>query len=181
MRVSRLPHLVFRRETPEQAVLAHRLRAARGTFDGTERGQAYIRSCTGQHVPTGTLILYTRDTGHHTSGWFKNPDFERCLHLSTSYCEPDTGGPLPQDRKLTVMWSKLFFGDDLKLAWIEPPATDHGKSMDVLHVRLFCDEHWRPIKPRGEVYSREFTRIGWRSASELAETEGRLIESPLVP
>lgn len=37
----------------------------------------------------------------------------------------------------------------------------------VYHYRLFCDEAWKPIMPRGEVYSTQFTERGWKSFSDL--------------
>src|SRR5574337_499038 len=65
---------------------AMRRTAATGTFDGRETSEnaAYLAQCRQLHRVTNTLLIFTRDTGHHTSGWFKNPDYERCLHLSTS-------------------------------------------------------------------------------------------------
>ena len=30
-----------------------------------------------------------------------------------------------------------------------------------------CDEAWKPIMPRGEVYSTQFTERGWKSFSEI--------------
>jgi len=59
------------------------------------------------------------------------------------------------------------FCDDRRLLWIEPPYSPEGRRSDVHHYRLFCDEHWQPIKPRGEVYSTDFTEKGWKSFSEL--------------
>lgn len=44
---------------------------------------------------------------------------------------------------------------------------------NVQHWRLFADEHWNPILPRGEVYSSKFTEIGWKSASEIFELTGQ--------
>lgn len=31
------------------------------------------------------IVIMTRDIGYHTSGWWKNPDYERCFHVSISY------------------------------------------------------------------------------------------------
>jgi hypothetical protein len=163
--------------TPEQIVTVLRERARMGTFDGRETGMPYLLSCTLDDFQTGSRLIYTRDTGHHSSGWFKNPDYERCLHLSVSYREPDTGGRLGQRRHDTARWASLFFGDDLKKAWFEPPHSADGKRCDVLHVRLFCDDNWQPIKPRGEVYSTELTEVGWKSFSEL----GVDVSSTLYP
>lgn len=157
--------------------------AKRGVFDGRETPSAlaYLHDCRRIHQETQTVLIYTRDTGHHTSGWFKNPDYERCLHLSLS--------PAPRlvivpgleraelDKEITSLWVRAFFGDHARLAWAESPKTPQGKSRGVWHWRVFCDEHWQSIQPRGEVYSREFTEAGWLSASEL----GVAIESVVDP
>jgi hypothetical protein len=63
-----------------------------------------------------------------------------------------------------------LFGEYKKWIWVEPPFSDHGKSMDVWHYRLFTDENWQPIKPKGEVYNTQFTEKGWKSFSELNQT-----------
>lgn len=120
------------------------------------------------HAPSGTWLIYTRDTGHHSSGWFKNPDYERCLHLSLSFTEPHR--PLarrPRDYVLSDGWARLFFGDALRWAWAEPPVSARARELEVWHYRVFCDRFWLPLKPRGEVYSTEFTERGWKSATEL--------------
>jgi hypothetical protein len=176
------------RDDAGMALLAAHLqrRAAYGWTSGRiqDRGEArYIHSCTALHEPSHSVVLFTRDTGHHTSGWMKNPDFERCLHLSLSYrvVEDRRLHLLPQDRKTSAHWARLFFGDALSLAWVESPKSDHGKRHDVWHWRVFCDPSWAPMHPRGEVYSTELTEIGWRSASQVLEEDGIEVSSVLVP
>ncbi|HKB46401.1 MAG TPA: hypothetical protein VKC57_01800 [Ktedonobacterales bacterium] len=164
-----------------------RLAAATGTFDGTETlaSQGYLNCCRGIHWGTGSVVIYTRDTGHHTSGWFKNPDYERCRHLSLSFFDPVAGTtrqPRPRDLKLSRAWLGLFFSAaEQRLLWGEPPVSRDAQWREVWHYRLFCDAQWCATKPRGEVYSPEFTERGWKSASELFATAGRIIESPLNP
>lgn len=172
-------HLLFRHGSPELVVAMLLPRAARRMYDGRETpaNLRHLASCTADHLPTETRVMFTRDVDHHFSGWFKNPDYERCLHLSTSFRERATGGKLPQRPAISRIWANLFFGHHVRLAWIEGAHTPIGKSGDVLHFRVFCDEHWRPIKPRGEVYSSKFTELGWKSFSELE----RDIVSPLSP
>ncbi|TAL43258.1 MAG: hypothetical protein EPN91_06815 [Salinibacterium sp.] len=155
------------------------LNAAHGSVNGTEASyhSLYFESCKRRRY--GTNLIFSRDVGHHTSGWFKNPDYERCIHLSTSPVSsaiwtPDTPD---LDKALERAWLKAFFGEFLRYVWSESPKTPRGKDLNVWHWRLFCNEHWEPILPRGEVYSRELTEAGWQSASEL----GIVIESPLVP
>jgi hypothetical protein len=49
-----------------------------------------------------------------------------------------------------------------------PPYTKEGKAVDVWHYRFFIDKATMlPLFPRGEVYSRELTEVGWKSFSEV--------------
>lgn len=105
-------------------------------------------------------LIFTRETGYHSSGWWKNPDYERCWHLSISF----RGGN--EKKALNEIIDNLF-GEFKNLIWTEPTYSQQGKNMDVWHYRLFCDENWRPIQPRGEVYNTDFTELGWQSFSEL--------------
>ena len=157
-----------------------RKRAGLGFFDGTERSAKYLEYCRAYHATSGTLLLFTRDTGHHTAGWWKNPDYERCWHLSLSFFDVESRERAPKDAGLTREWLSLFFGDDVRKLWCEPPYSREGKASDVWHYRLFCDEHWLPIIPRGEVYTREFTEAGWKSFSDLEwlkEKEAQVAEA----
>lgn len=118
----------------------------------------------------------TRDIGHHTGGWWKNPDYERCWHLSMAQRDPMTGSPVPKQAAFYQELAEAFFGGDAKLTWLEGPYTPEGKALDVWHYRLFCDEGWQPIKPRGEVYSKEFTEAGWHSFSDIHGAKVEAVE-----
>lgn len=155
-------------------VKAMRAKAMTGTFDGSTRSHHYMRVCRTEHHPSRTVAILTRDVGYHTTGWWKNPDYERCWHLSLS--------PMPSmihvvgtveaelDARTQRAWLDAVFGEDLKRTWFEPPMDRTFQCIG--HWRLFCDEHWEPITPRKEVYTREFTEAGWRSMSEvLADQE----------
>ena len=146
-------------------IMKRRCRA--GTFQGRVHERKYLNYCTADHLPTGTRIIYTRDTGYHSSGWWKNPDYERCFHLSLSFCDPETGQAAPRDVRLTTEWIDAFYGDHKRLLWAEPPYSPDGKRSDTWHYRLFCDPSWTPMLPRGEVYSRDWTPAGWQSFSEV--------------
>jgi hypothetical protein len=152
----------------------------RVAFTGIWYGEGftdYMIRCHGYHEPTGSKIGFTRDTGHHTSGWWKNPDYERCLHLSLSFHDPESGEPLgDRDSKLTKEWIELFFGNHQRLIWAEPPYSDYGKQRDTWHYRLFMHDDWQtPLLPRKEVYTREFTEAGWKSWSDVqAEIDERI-------
>lgn len=175
-----------------------RKRARRGTFDGTMAGMPYLDACRLEDDRTGTRLIFTRDVGHHSSGWLKNPDYERCLHLSLSLLPRQIVTLQPVlaelDRKTAALWVRAFFGEHVRYVWAESPKSQPGRAIGVWHWRLFCDERWRPILPRGEVYTTEFTELGWRSASQVLEErtalgnvivsrteDGRIIESTVDP
>lgn len=143
--------------------------AASGATDyfSSAQDRVYQRRCTHIHVQSETSIVFTRDYGHHSCGWIKNPDFEYCFHLSLAFRDRETGERRPQDKKAAEKWCQLFFGHYRRWLWIESPKSPEGRIADVWHYRLFCDQAWQPIFPRGEVYSTELTEAGWKSWSEL--------------
>lgn len=147
--------------------------AKSGTWSGRDMTKYFVR-CRWTFGALGTQAVFTRDTGYHTSGWWKNPDYERCRHLSLSFFEPN-GEPRPRDRVLTTLFLDGLFGANKRLLWCEPPYTEHGKRYDVWHYRLFCNPSWEPILPRGEVYGRELTEGGWKSFSDV-ENDFRLAQ-----
>jgi hypothetical protein len=149
-----------------------KLRAQRGIYDGRvdARDMRLLRYCSHLYSiepDRSARLIYTRDRGHHSSGWWKNPDYERCLHLSISFCVNPTYAALPFDRKRAQIIAEAFFEGDVRKCWVEPPYTPEGKRGGVHHYRLFCDPAWMPMLPRGEVYNADFTEAGWQSFSEL--------------
>jgi len=170
-----------------------RRRSKHGLFDGRpdRRAERYLSACRRLDFRTGAVLLFTRDGGHHSSGWMKNPDYERCWHLSLSPLPPGASRIwMPRageeqlaelDKKVSCAWVKAFYGEDLRYVWEESPKSPEGRACNVWHYRVFCNEAWEPIVPRGEVYSTELTELGWRSASQVFEEEGRVIESPVDP
>src|SRR5690606_31231568 len=73
-----------------------KLRALRGLYDGkvNPRNMALMRACTHLYAvapDVSACLIYTRDVGHHSNGWWKNPDYERCRHLSISFSVHPTG------------------------------------------------------------------------------------------
>ncbi len=154
---------IIRQEVLAGALQKVKSWAAKGFFDGQTSTQ-YFRDCSWWIEQYECQIIFTRDIGHHSSGWWKNPDYERCYHLSISF----PGG----SNKFAL--SKIIqglFGDNKNKLWIEPPYSDDGKRKGVWHYRLFCDANWQPIIPRGEVYSKEFTESGWKSYSEVHKSK----------
>lgn len=138
-----------------------------------ERGEGIavvdiMKKCRGFHFPTCSFMMFTRDEGMHSSGWWKNPDYERCLHLSLSFKEPITMAAMPFDKRQAAIWVNAFFGEYKRLLWCEGAFSKIGKSMEVWHYRLFMAPGWQmPMLPRKEVYTKEFTARGWKSFSDL--------------
>jgi hypothetical protein len=174
-------------EIPESIIAKIRRAATFGTYDGrpTIYNRFYMDNATWFHPRSGALVIFTRDTGHHTSGWFKNPDYERCLHLSLSLRDPAPmmlqsmlipklelnvpamNPPLNEmDERIGKHWARALFGDSVRYAWFESPKSASGRALGVMHDRVFCDEAWEPILPRKEVYSKDFTELGWESWSD---------------
>jgi hypothetical protein len=148
------------------AAVHMRLRAASGVWNGKFIDE-YFMSCAWYIEQFEATAYFMKEEGYHTGGWWKNPDYERCWHLSLSF----KGG---YDKSATQSIIDALFGENKKLLWIEPPYSMPGKKADVWHYRLFADEHWNPIKPKGEVYSTQFTERGWKSFSELNETDKKI-------
>ena len=149
-----------------------KIRANVAVYNGkvNAANQYLIQSC--KHIykinpEVSCQIIYTRDSGHNSSGWWKNPEYERCLHLSLSFYSDITMQHLPFDKKEAEKIVQHFFGDDASKAWIEPPYSEEGKRVDSWHYRVFCDPSWTPIIPRKEVYSKDFTDAGFKSFSEI--------------
>lgn len=135
-----------------------------------EEGMRIVTQCRHQfgHGDLIARLLFTRDVWMHNCGWWKNPDYEQCEHLSLSFVDAETREPSQQVRALAKVWCDAFFGDYTRLLWAEPPYSSEGKRADVYHYRLFMHSDWKtPLLPRGEVYTREFTDAGWKSFGEL--------------
>lgn len=148
--------------------------AAVGEYNGvmTPSAQYYVDYCKVGYRPDGAILIFTRDTGHHTSGWWKNPDYERCLHLSISFRDPETGERAPHNKPVSHLWVDEFFGPTKNLIWAEPPYTPEGKAADVWHYRVFYAPGWiAPVLPRKEVYSKDWTPAGWLSYSDVLNLE----------
>lgn len=154
--------------TPSMVELATRMKqhAETGTWNGLSRTTTtpYYRQAFQLHK-SGVSIGYTREAGYHSSGWFKNPDYERCYHMSLAFRDPDTHEPIPFDFQRAEGWVKLFFGERARYIW-EESAAQKDLGIEVRHYRVFCDAKWKPIIPRGEVYNRDLTKQGWKSYSE---------------
>jgi hypothetical protein len=164
------------RWTLENIVAYLRTKARSRIFNGldTLANQVHLRDCTAGHLQSGTLLVLTYEDGYHSSGWWKNPDYERCVHLSLSFRDPVTGKPRSRDKEWSDKWIEVVFGPTKNLIWVEGPAGPEGKRADVWHYRVFYAEDWvAPILPRGEVYSKDWTPAGWLSFSDMQEKLAR--------
>ena len=113
---------------------------------------ALVRSLTEERP---VRLMLTFDQGAHASGWWRNSDYDRCMHLSLSWPRRIGGPEAPTDKEVRA-WAKAFFGRDVVKTWTEPSASVfdiHGRLPGVVHVRLFLDKDNRPIQPEGEVYT----------------------------
>ncbi len=116
-------------------------------------------------------LIFTRDTGHHSSGWFKNPDYERCYHLSISFAAVTDWlsrktEMIPFEQVLAGAWVMRVYPPAYhRTIWEESAKLPQAIAVGIRHYRAFCNEAWQPIVPRGEVYSTELTELGWRSWS----------------
>jgi hypothetical protein len=165
--------------TPSMERFAHSMKAhARsGVWNGREDGTRlpYYQNARRIHRESGTTLILTREYGYHTGGWFKNPEYERAWHLSLSFRDPLLGHPRDFDQPLAEAWVRCVFGEWVTYIW-EETQTDQFRHIppEVRHYRVFCDERWQPIIPRGEVYSTQFTERDWKSWSDARHAEEML-------
>jgi len=141
---------------PKAWLLAEGMRAtARAcrpyTGYGTPSDRLVIDRCKRGHRQSGSVLIFTRDEGMHSSGWWKNPDYEQCWHLSISFVDPETLELAPHDHAAAARWCELFFKHNRRLLWIEPPYSPTGVKHNVWHYRLFVDPTFTvPLLPRGD-------------------------------
>jgi hypothetical protein len=125
-------------------------------------------------------LLLTKDKMHHSVGWWRNAEYEFCIHASFAALTRDeadrharrqrllggTGFQVqpPQYEEIPELdlrtWAVAIFGEHVNKVWFEPGGTDprltkeeaHGRSV-MKHLRLFLDpETFEPFIPKGEVY-----------------------------
>jgi hypothetical protein len=160
---------IFDQHWLTESIVGEMRRVAKlGVSQGQRADRPYLERCKGFCTQSGIVLIFSRDTGHHSSGWWKNPDYERCWHLSISLADPYTLERAPRSQKIHDHWVEAFYRDNARSVWTEAPFSDVGKKHDVWHYRLFVEPDWETvIVPRGEVYSKAFTEKGWLSYSDL--------------
>ena len=148
--------------------MKHKRSAALLSYDGSDRQAWRLERLRFALLEYSAECILSLDVGAHTCGWWKNPDYDTCLHLSLSFFDLETREPAPQDHKAANAIVRGIFGAAHRLAWCEPPSFPEGKQRDVWHYRVFVDRSTMlPILPRGEVYSKELTEAGWKSFSDV--------------
>lgn len=143
----------------KEAAMYMRQFANTGVYEGIGL-TSYFLECMWLLSMYECQVIFTRDTNHHSSGWWKNPMYERCYHLSIKF-----DGERKQKHLIKIL--AAVYGKNVRFVWSEPPYSAQGKAGEIWHYRVFCDQHWQPILPKGEVYSKEFTERGWKSYSEV--------------
>lgn len=102
-------------------------------------------------------MIYTYDTGTHESGWWKNSEYNACKHLSMVGMADGGYAKVPPID--LAAWARVWFGEDFRKAWNEPPADHFDEYRDAPasaftnHVRVFVDQEMNTIIPEGEVYT----------------------------
>lgn len=157
-------------------VLAKRMmgQAARGWFTGDRQSLSKFRAMEdviARTEPSLQIRLQiTKDKQHHSSGWWRNAEYEYCWHLSMSAWDRAgalyTFGPrddlredLPKEEER--YWAHAFFPNDFDKLWHEPGGGDpetplveaRRRAAHLSHLRLFLDPiTMEPFIPKGEVY-----------------------------
>ncbi|MDF2992493.1 MAG: hypothetical protein K0S37_3007 [Microbacterium sp.] len=105
-------------------------------------------------------LIFTLDRGAHASGWWRNSQYETCLHLSIAARTTELSPQLVEAPAIERRaWAFAMLGEDATKAWNEPPAGENDPhrsapaSRSTWHTRLFLDQHMHPIIPTGEVYT----------------------------
>jgi hypothetical protein len=133
----------------------------------------YVRLCTAEHRPTGTMLMLTRD--------FEPPKQAdgtptRVIHLSLSFIVPGSrpheglGQPRKRDALLSHEWARLVFRHRLAWVWVQRSVTELGRRKGVWHYKLFCDERWLPVKT--EELPAAMREYAWLPFSEVQQYDG---------
>jgi hypothetical protein len=165
---------------PEHQELVSKMstKASSGWFDGTAATLAAFAAV--KDLPSRTnpdevwvRLLLSRDRSHHSSGWWRNAEYEYCWHLSVSARDAtdvrlaqaglkisEEVGYVDLPRTEEMYWGRLFFDVHADKVWHEPGGTDPSLTLAgahrnnaIVHLRLFLDpETFQPFIPNGEVY-----------------------------
>lgn len=82
--------------------------AAYGEIHPLRPNARYLARCRRVLWDRGVSVLFTRDTGHHSTGWWKNPDYERCWHLSLGFFDPIARKYVTHDKSEAARGNRSF-------------------------------------------------------------------------
>lgn len=136
------------------ANMARRRAYAAPVYDGDiERNQWIISSLTWYLKRHRAVVILSRDNMVHL-GWWKNIEYQNCLHLSISFREWGTWNRLDWSDRDEKKILDAVFGIAKSFTWWEPAYTPEGKNLGVQHWRLFYAPDWiTPIHPKGEPHT----------------------------
>ena len=144
--------------TPHMAMLVDLMKRHAGTgvlnVRSDPMGNPYFHSATRPHIPTGSLLLFTRDYGYYASREISSALYDRCYHLSISFKDFSKKPPLPADFNpaLASAWVQAFFEDWQSLVWTNDNNAQRNARIDeVHHYRVFCDHSWQPLDLSSDV------------------------------
>lgn len=148
------------------ARMAVRRARALPVYDGDiERNSWIVEFARDFLVPLRAVVILTRDNMVKL-GWWKNFEFENCLHLSISFRDPATLFTIDWDDRSARKIVEAVFGASRSMTWWEPAYTPEGKTRGVQHWRLFYAPDWMtPIHPKGEPHTLNVP-AGWRGWTE---------------
>lgn len=151
------------------------LQGNRGWFTGDRESFSYsaMEDVIGRTCPELAIRLwFSKDKAHHSVGWWRNAEYEYCLHLSLSAWDradirpggsPSDGNADPEyvPKEEERYWAHAFFGEHVNKLWHEPGGTDPSLTPEqkerhkhYIHLRLFLEpETLEPFVPEGEVYT----------------------------
>lgn len=131
-------------------------------YDGDQQRNGWIIGAATWYLPSlRAIVILTRDNLVKL-GWWKNAQYEKCLHLSISFRDPATLESIEWEPAAARRIVEAVFGEARRLTWWEPAYSAQGKARGVQHWRLFYAADWiTPIHPKGEPHTLNVP-AGWR-------------------
>jgi hypothetical protein len=162
-------------ETVEQfAYHAPAVAKALPVYDGDVEKNIWIVRAARWYIENAHAMAILSRDNMVKLGFWKNFEFENCVHLSVSFRAPGTFEPLGWNERVARQIAGAVFGRDVRKTWWEPAYTEGGKTLSVGHFRLFYDPMWASsIVPKGEPYSVS-SAIGGTSMSLWTEAQADL-------
>ncbi len=153
------------------AMLARQTAFELPVYDGDiERNSGIVGAARSYLHNFGAMACLTRDNMVKLGFW-KNIDYENCLHLSISFKHPTTAQPDSWNDTAARTIVRAVFGEARHMLWWEPPYSERGKVMNVQHWRLFYAPDWiTPIMPKNEPHTLNMP-ADWKGWTEYQEAQ----------